>query len=95
MTPHFQFFAGNVAFLTPSMATYSTLQGAYNAAASGNTIQTRSVVFTENLILNNPSTINLIGGFDDTYSSNLGNTQINGSLTFSKGNVNISNFIIH
>jgi hypothetical protein len=81
--------------IVPTLNTYSTLQGAYNAAVSGNTIQARSVVFTESLLFNNPSTVTFSGGYDGTFSSNAGSTQINGSLTISNGTVNISNITIH
>ncbi len=47
---------------------YTTLQAAYNAAATGDTIQSHAVLFTGNLDINRDITITLEGGYGCDYS---------------------------
>jgi PKD repeat protein len=73
---------------------YSTLQEAYNAAQDGNTIQSRDMTFSEDLLLNRNITITIIGGYDCGYDINSGSSRISGSMTINNGAVNIENFIL-
>ncbi len=74
---------------------YSSLQAAYNAAVSGDIIQSRAVTFTENLSVNRNISVTLQGGYDCSYTTNSGNvTNLKGKLqTFvGGGTLTISNF---
>jgi uncharacterized repeat protein (TIGR01451 family) len=73
---------------------YLGLQSAYNAAASGNTIEAQAVVFSENLLFGNAVFLTLTGGYDTSFSSITGYSQINGSLTIRGGTVKVENIII-
>jgi len=74
---------------------YSSLQAAYNAAVSGDIIQSRAVTLTENLSVNRNISVTLQGGYDCSYTTNSGNvTNLKGKLqTFAGGGtLTISNF---
>jgi hypothetical protein len=72
---------------------YSTLQGAYDAAIEGDTIQTRTVAFSDNLNTNRNISITLQGGYNCNYSAITGNTVFNGIMTVSDGVVTIGDYI--
>jgi hypothetical protein len=77
-------------------STYDTLQNAYTAAGDGDIIQAQEVTFNEYLSINSISNINvsLAGGYDSVFSSVVGFTTVNGSLTISRGKVTIDRIII-
>jgi hypothetical protein len=52
---------------------YTSLQAAYNAAVSGDIIQSQAITFTENLSINRNITVTMQGGYDCAYTSNSGN----------------------
>jgi hypothetical protein len=72
---------------------YSTLQSAYDAAIEGDTIQTRTVVFSDNLNTNRNISITLQGGYNCNYSAITGKTVFNGIMTVSDGVVTIGDYI--
>lgn len=73
---------------------FDTIQMAYDSAAEENTIQIRSVEFTEDVALDRNITATLKGGYDCDYTANLGYTTVNGLLTISNGTVIIENLVI-
>jgi hypothetical protein len=60
---------------------YTAVQTGYSAAGSGNSVLIQSLVFDEDLILNNVAPVKLLGGYDCYYSSNSGSTTITGTVT--------------
>ncbi|MBI5665318.1 MAG: PKD domain-containing protein [Nitrospirae bacterium] len=74
---------------------FNTLQGAYNSATEGDTIQSRGIMITENPEFHLNKTVTLEGGYDCDYLSVTGNTTINGTTNAIDGTVTISNFILN
>jgi hypothetical protein len=72
---------------------YPTLQSAYDAAINGDTIQTQSVAFSDNLNANRNIAVTLQGGYNCNYSAVTGNTVFNGTMTISDGVVTIGDYI--
>ena len=70
------------------------MQSAYAAATSGQTIQVQAGAYTENLVFGNPISVLLKGGYDTAYSTNTGNTLVNGSIDISSGSVQFDNITI-
>jgi hypothetical protein len=70
---------------------YTSLQEAYNEAGNGHTILSQAQEFTENLDIDDLSekSVNIVGGYDCTYSAFTGNTILNGDMTISNGTVTI------
>ncbi|MDA8161338.1 MAG: hypothetical protein M0022_00310 [Desulfobacteraceae bacterium] len=64
---------------------YSSLQAAYNAAASGDTLRAGAVVLTESPTLGNSIDVTIQGGYDCGFSSVIGKTWIRGVLTITGG----------
>jgi len=73
---------------------YGTIQAAYNAAATGDTILIMSAELTESLSCDRGVSVVLDGGYDVDYTSNTGVTTIKGDLTISNGDVTVSNLAI-
>lgn len=74
---------------------FSTIQGAYNAAASGTNIQLWGTEFTENVICGNAKTIVLQGGYNQDFSAVSGKTTLKGKLTVNSGSrLNVNNLTI-
>jgi hypothetical protein len=73
---------------------FATLQGAYNAAQTGNAIQAREFFFSENVLLNLGTSVFLAGGYDTGYATPIGVSTIAGSLTVGTGSVTIQNVVI-
>ncbi|MGO9953820.1 MAG: SBBP repeat-containing protein [Dissulfurispiraceae bacterium] len=77
--------------------TYTSLQNAYAAAITGDTIQMQALALLIGpMTLNNNISVTLQGGFECGYMSNPGFTNLSGSLTIggSSGPVTIQNVII-
>jgi hypothetical protein len=72
---------------------YPTLQSAYDAAIEGDTIQTRTVVFSDDLNANHNIAVTLQGGYSCSYSSVTGNTVFNGTMTINDGVITIGDYI--
>jgi YD repeat-containing protein len=75
-------------------AYYSILQDAYNAASNGDIIQTQTTSIDENIDTNLNKSVTLQGGYNCDYSTQTGETILNGNMTISNGTVTIENFII-
>jgi subtilisin family serine protease len=73
---------------------YLTLQEAYDAAIDGDTIQCVDVTFIEDLLININKAIILKGGYDGAYSTQIGNTTLNGNIDITNGTLTIENFIL-
>ncbi|HDH06646.1 MAG TPA: choice-of-anchor D domain-containing protein [Nitrospirae bacterium] len=73
---------------------YSTLQAAYDASIDGDIIQSRAVVFSENLDINLNKPVTFEGGYDCDYATVAGETTINGTMTVSDGTVTVENFVV-
>jgi YD repeat-containing protein len=75
---------------------YSSLQPAYNAAETGNTIQARAMELPdESLTMDLGKTVLIEGGYDASYSSNIGGyTTMTGVLTLGSGVLTVENLII-
>ena len=71
---------------------YSTLQAAYDAAQSGDVIQSQAAYFIENLNLNASKDVVFEGGYDCTYTNVIGKTRVKGSIKGSMGKVTGRNF---
>jgi len=80
--------------LLGSQTTHPTLQEAYNAANDGETFLMQVYSFAENLYFSLTKNVKLYGGKDSSYSSTIGVTAINGSLTIEQGSVEISDVVI-
>jgi hypothetical protein len=79
-----------------TVAYYSTIQEAFNAALSGDIIEMQATTFTENPNFNNSGVLVLLkGGFDSTFGSQVGKTTIQGTLTISAGTATVQNLIIN
>lgn len=78
--------------ITPTY--YPTIQAAYNAAVTGDTIQTQAMSFTENLDFNVDKSVTLQGGYDSRYTGNPGLTTIAGTLTISLGTGIVENIVV-
>ena len=73
---------------------YSTIQAAYDAAISGDVIQSHNAMFTEDLFGDLNKSVTFDGGYDCTYASRSGNTSLNGYLTISNGTITVGDFVL-
>jgi DNA-binding beta-propeller fold protein YncE len=73
---------------------YPTLQEAYDAAGDGETVQSQAVGITESLIADINKSVTFDGGYDCSYTTNAGNTTLNGALTINNGTITIRNFVL-
>jgi hypothetical protein len=73
---------------------YDTLQAAYAAAATGDSIQAKAIVFIENQTFSRDVSITLKGGYDCGYSAVPGFTTVKSSLIIRSGTVTIDKLII-
>lgn len=64
---------------------HSSIAAAYGVAEGGSTIALWETTYPESLVLGQPVTVTLIGGYDHAYSTRKGNAAIHGSLTVRKG----------
>jgi hypothetical protein len=64
-----------------TMGYYPTIQAAFNAAASGDVIQTRAETFIESPVFNLIKDVTLRGGYDSLYLSQTGYSTIAGTAT--------------
>jgi hypothetical protein len=79
-------------FVKPAMIVetaklYDTLQLAYNAALTGQTIRAREFTFVEDLTLGEAKGVTIKGGFDTKYSTQNGYSLLKGKLTVVKGSL--------
>ncbi|MBW1783037.1 MAG: hypothetical protein JRL30_20130 [Deltaproteobacteria bacterium] len=72
---------------------YTTIQGAMNAAATGDRIRIAQGTYDESLVLNESKSLTLQGGWDATFATQSSDTTIN-SMTINNGTVTIDNLVI-
>ncbi len=76
---------------------YLTLQAAYNAAVSGDTIKSRAITFTEDLTINRNIAVTLDGGYNCGFTTNTGGqTALRGMVTTTAGGgtITMKNFML-
>jgi hypothetical protein len=73
---------------------YLTLQDAYDDAEDTDVIQCVEVTFTENLSVNIDKSVTIEGGYDAAFSSNTGNTILNGNMNITNGALTTEGLII-
>jgi hypothetical protein len=73
---------------------YSDIQAAYDAAASGNTVQAIATNFSQNLTFNNNVAVALSGGYDSTFMTAPALTTVSGSLTIGNGSLTIEGMVL-
>lgn len=73
---------------------FSTLQAAYEASASGNTIKAWGTDFAENLNASQSKQVRLLGGYNDGYTGVVGITTLTGVLTVERGCLAVENLAI-
>ncbi len=76
-------------------AYYSSIQAAYNAAGSSDTIQAHEAAFTEDLTINLNKSVAIEGGYDCDYTTVTGTSSLNGTMTISNGSVSIENLVMN
>jgi ABC-type proline/glycine betaine transport system ATPase subunit len=67
------------------------LQDAYNAAATNDTFQIKDAILNEDINVNADKTVTLIGGYGCDFTTNTGETKINGILSITSGTLIINN----
>ena len=72
---------------------YSTIQAAIDAAETESVIRIIQGTFDEDIIIDQPYGLTLSGGWDSTFTSQSGTTNIN-SMTISNGTATIDNLVI-
>jgi hypothetical protein len=72
----------------------TTLQDAYTAADTGQTVLAQAMDFAENLAFSDNIVVTLKGGYECGFVSRPGFTSVNGKLTISSGTVTVENLII-
>jgi hypothetical protein len=74
---------------------YSTLQDAYDAAASGYTIQSLAGILSEDPVFDLAKLVSINGGFECSYTDNTDRvTTLTGTMAISNGAVTIANFTL-
>jgi len=84
-------FAGGLNYIKKGASYYALLQSAFDAAATGETIQAQARVFTNTAChFNRPlAQVHLKGGYDDTFSTNGGFTTLDGRLNLQAGTLRV------
>jgi FtsP/CotA-like multicopper oxidase with cupredoxin domain len=72
---------------------FSTLQGAYTGALTGEVIDVWGVVLGVNMLLNTNKTVSILGGYDQQYMTRSGMTTLSG-LTVGSGAVTVDRIVI-
>ncbi|MBI5056047.1 MAG: hypothetical protein HZB61_05480 [Nitrospirae bacterium] len=83
-----------VRILGAAPACYLTLQDAYNNTRDGDIIQVQAATFLEDLSVNLGKSVAIKGGYDRTYTTNFGNTTLNGDISTANGTLIIENFVL-
>ena len=81
---------------------YQTLQSAFNAARTADTLKamatTSQTNFVENLTVNGglqtPSNVTLLGGYESTFNTITGTTTLQGQLTIQSGSLTVDKIAI-
>ncbi|MEN8262674.1 MAG: S8 family serine peptidase [Nitrospirota bacterium] len=94
ITANFQLCDDPVRFFNVDSYSYhTTLQDAYDAAGDGSTIETREVVFANDLNADRTISVTINGGYNCDYSAVTGVSIFNGVMTINDGVVTIGDFI--
>jgi PKD repeat protein len=75
-------------------SSYSTLQAAYNAAVSGDVIQSQVREFAENLNANRDISVTFVGGYLCNYSSNPDKSILKGAPAINSGTITMKDFFV-
>jgi hypothetical protein len=94
VTADFDFDTAHKARIGDTSNYFSTLQGAYNAVPSGQTVKAWGTVFIENLTCGAAKEITLEGGYNGDYSGNSGYTTLQGNLTVQSGSFILERLVI-
>jgi hypothetical protein len=73
---------------------FATIQGAYNTAHEGDTIQGQAMDFAETVSFASNVAVSVSGGFNNGFTANPGYTTINGTINIEKGTVTMEKLII-
>jgi len=73
---------------------FATIQNGINSAVAPTAIRITQETYNENVILNSPKELTIQGGWDSTFTTDLSNTVIKGSLTISDGTLIVENVIL-
>jgi hypothetical protein len=73
---------------------YQLLQDAYDIAPAGATIQVRAGSYPEHLKINRPVNVTIKGGYDPSFTSQNGDSLLQGSITISAGRASIDRLVI-
>jgi hypothetical protein len=73
---------------------YTTIQSAYAAATTGQSVLAQAMFFPENVTFASTFPVTLKGGYDCTFGSNPGYSTLIGSLTIKGGPVTLGNLVI-
>lgn len=74
---------------------FPTVASAYLAAMSGNTIRLRGGELSEAPHFNRPVQVEILGGYDASFTSASGNTRLHGPLRVSAGTVTVERIAVH
>jgi len=80
--------------LDGSATPYLTFADAIFNAAGAATLKSRNVAITENIHIDQPREITLIGGFTEDFTAGGGFTVINGTLTISQGRLKLQGVVL-
>jgi hypothetical protein len=78
----------------PAPSYYSTLGAAYAAAADGSLLQSREYAFTDDLDLDRDISVTLEGGYNTAYTGRSGYTTVQGTLTISRGALEVESLVM-
>jgi len=73
---------------------YPDIHSAYDLCSNGNTIEVWDGLRGQNLVFDTVKSIKLRGGYNSTFTASTGATLVSGSITFQRGSVDFSHFII-
>ena len=82
------------AMIKETSQTFSSLQAAYNAAITGQTILARNFTFVEPLTLNQEKIVTIKGGYAPDYVARPGYTLLQGILVIQKGRLSSDGLIV-
>jgi photosystem II stability/assembly factor-like uncharacterized protein len=74
---------------------YFSLQTAYNAAQNGVEMRAMDAVFVEDVNCNIDKSVNLMGGYDNSFDNVIGRTTLHGSLIVARGSLTVADLIIY
>lgn len=95
VTAAFDFYTAHKVRLDSATQTYhSFILDAYLAAGNGDTIRAWETNFSEDFTFNLGKAVILVGGYDDSYTTNNGYTILNGIFRILSGSITAENLVI-